>query len=298
MQTHLEQVLTASGLPADQVKALVDLPADAKDFKTDTFTGAIHTTVREIVKNDPATWDGLKIEQLPKEVAQKLESEQYGRSAAIVRTNLLKAVGMTENDFKELGEDGKKIDVLLPAFVKRLTEGKITDKELQQKLMDANKTIEEMAGKEPELQKTIETRFQTKYNTDIAQFVVLAQLAQVTGLKAPPEYIADKITAKLQEQYTLVINGTTAVIRQKDKPDLKVLTNNGTEELKLADAVKAILKADNLLDEGDGKKKTTTKDGKVVVDVTPGDGDGLKLNKHVDAKIQKRLQQEAAAAGQ
>jgi hypothetical protein len=53
-QVHLEQVLTAAGLPADQVKTLVELPADAKDFKTDDHIVPIRTNVETQVKNDPS----------------------------------------------------------------------------------------------------------------------------------------------------------------------------------------------------------------------------------------------------
>lgn len=287
MQKHLEEVLTAAGLPADQVKALVDLPDDAKDFKPDTFVAPVRTTIETQVKNDPKFYEGLNKENLPKEFVQQLEREQYGRAAVIVRGNMLKAVGLSEKDFDALGEDGKKIEVFTPAFVKKLSEGKVTDKELQQKLIDANTKIAELEGAAPQLEEKYKGQYEKQLNEEKAQFVVLASLAQVQGLKAPANFIADKITARLRDKYAIVVSGLDAVVRQKDKPDLKVLVD-GKTELTLNDAILAELKAADLVEPG---KKTDKKDGKVVVDVEPGKGD-FKLNTHVNDKISKRLAEE------
>lgn len=114
MQKHLEQVLTDVGISADEVKKLVELPEDAKDFKTDTYVAGIRTTQETAIKNDPKFYEGLNKDNLPKEFVKQLETEQYGRAASLVRTNMLKAVGLTEKDFEALGDEGKKIDVFTP----------------------------------------------------------------------------------------------------------------------------------------------------------------------------------------
>jgi hypothetical protein len=288
MQKHLEEVLTAAGLPADQVAALVALPDDAKDFKPDTFVAPVRTTIETQVKNDPKFYEGLNKENLPKEFVKQLEQEQYGRAAVIVRGNMLKAVGLAEKDFEALGDEGKKIEVFTPAFVKKLSEGKVTDKELQQKLIDANTKIAELEGATPQLEEKYKTQYEKQLSEEKTQFVVLASLAQVQGLKAPANFIADKITARLRDKYAIVVTGLDAVIRQKDKPDLKVLVD-GKTELTLNDAILAELKAVDLVI--DPKKKTDKKDGTVVVEVEPGKGD-FKLNSHVNDKISKRLAEE------
>jgi len=288
MQKHLEQVLTTAGLSADEVKKLAELPEDEKDFKPDTFVTPLRTNIETAVKNDPEFYKGLNKENLPKEFLKQLEQEQYGRAAVIVRGNMIKAVGLTEKDFEALGEEGKKIDVFTPAFVKKLSEGKVSDKELQQKLIEANNKIAEMEGKVPELEKQYEAKYATKLNEEKSQFVVLAGLAQVPGLKAPPAYITEKVTAKLREKYDLVIDGTEAKIRQKGKPDLLVLVDN--KELTFGDALLAILKADKLVEEEKGKVDPKT--GKVVIDADPDKKGEFKLNAHVNDKMQKRLQQE------
>lgn len=289
-QTHLEQVLTATGMTADQVKALVELPADAKDFKTDDHTAVIRTNVETAVKNDPKFYEGLNKENLPKEFLKQLETEQYGRSAAQVRTNMLKAIGLTEEDFKDLGDEGKKIDVFGPAFAKKLSEGKVTDKELQQKLIEANKQIETLQGGEA----AIEKKYADKYTADVANYQiangVLTTLASVQGLKAPAKYLANDITTQLKTKYAFEIVDGMPEIRQKDKPTLKVLTDNGTKELTLAGAIGEILKADGLVDE---KKSTTT----TTTTTVKTDGDGLKVSKHVNDKMSKRIEQDKANAG-
>lgn len=292
MQKHLEQVLADAGIPADQVKQLVELPEDAKDFKTDTYVAGIRTTVETAVKNDPEFYKGLNKDNLPKEFVKQLETEQYGRSANEVRGHMMKALGLKEDDFKDLGDEFKKIPVFSQAFVKKLSEGKVTDKELQQKLIDATNKISELEGKVPELEKTIEAKYATKLNEEKSQFVVLAGLAQVQGLKAPPAYIADKVTAKLRDKYDIVIDGTEAKIRQKGKPDLLVLVDN--KELTFQDAILSIVKADGLLEPE--KKTTTTTTGTVKVDADPQEGE-FKLNSHVNDRIKKRLEQDKKAGG-
>lgn len=291
MLKHLEEVLKTAGLPEDQVKQLIDLPEDAKDFKADTFVTPLTTTIETKVKNDPKFYEGLNKDNLPKELVKQLEAEQYGRAANIVRSNMLKATGLSEKDFEALGEDGKKIDVFTPAFVKKLSEGKVTDKELQQKLIDATNKIQELEGAGPELEKKYKGEYEVKLNQEKSQFVVLAGLAQVEGLKAPPAYIADKVTAKLREKYTLVIDGTEAKIRQKANPDLLVLVDN--KELTFQQALTAIAVADGLVE---GQKKVEKKTGTVTVDADPDQGE-FKLNSHVNDKMAKRLEQDKKAAG-
>jgi hypothetical protein len=290
MLKHLEQVLTATGLPADQVKALVDLPEDTADFTADPYVTPIRTNVETQVKNDPKFYETINKENLPKEFLQKLESEQYGRSAAIVRSNMLKAVVMKEDEFKVLGEEGKKIDVFTPAFVKKLSEGKVSDKELQAKLIEANTKIEELTNQAP----TIEEKYKTEYEGKVTDFQfqssVLGHLASVQGLTALPKYLQGEITRQLKAKYAFAVEDGAVELRQKDKPTLKVLTDNGTKELTLGAAIDAILVADKLIT----GKSTTKVDTKVDINT---DTNGLKISKGVNDKIANRIAQDAKASG-
>lgn len=291
MLKHLEQVITAAGLPADQVKALVELPEDAADFTPDTYVAPIRTNVETAVKNDPKFYEGLNKENLPKEFVKQLEQEQYGRSAAQVRTNMMKALGLKEDDFKDLGDEGKKIEIFGPAFAKKIAEGKVTDKELQQKLIEANQKIEELTNQAP----TIEEKYKAEYEGKVTDFQfqssVLGHLASVQGLTAPPKYLQADIARQLKAKYGFAIEDGVVELRQKDKPTLKVLTDNGTKELTLAAAIEAILVADKLIS---GKKvdKVETK-----VDINT-DTSGLKISKGVNDKIANRIAQDAKAGGQ
>lgn len=294
MQKHLEAVLTDTGLSAEQVKALVDLPEDAADFKTDDFVKGVHTVVETKVKNDPEFYKGLNKENMPKEFLKVIESEQYGRAANIVRTNILKATGLSEKDFEALGEEGKKIDVFTPAFVKKVTEGKITDKELQAKLIEANQKIETLESGLPDIEK----KYQGEYEGKIADYQfttgVLTTLASVPGLKAPAKYLLTDIAAQLKGKYGFAIVNGEVELRQKDHPDLKVLNKAGTEALTLKAAVETILTADALVD----KKATTTTTTTTKLNVDGDEGKGLKIGKHVASKMDKRLEEDKKLAGQ
>lgn len=284
-QTHLVEVLKGVGLPEDQVKALTDLPEDTKDFKTDEYIAPVHTTIETKVKNDPKFYEGLNRENLPKEFLKTLETEQYGRAASIVRANMLKAVGLSDKDFQELGDEGKKIDIFTPAFVKKLSDGKVGDKELQAKLIEANQKIQELEANAPKL----EEKYRGQYETQIKDFTlksgILAQLASAQGLKAPAAFIVDKLTADLKNKYGFEVSDTTIELRQKDKPALKVLYDNGTKELTLALAIEQYLKEADLIE---AKKTTTT----TPTTVKTGDG-GLKISGHVNDKMAKRIAEDA-----
>src|SRR5262249_47070283 len=107
-------------------------------------------------------------------------------------------------------------------------------------------------------------------------------------LKVQAGLIADKITARLRDKYAIVVNGLEAVIRQKDKPDLKVLPD-GKTELTLNDAIMAELKAVDAVTVT--TKKTEKKGGTVTIEAEPASGD-FKLNSHVNDKVSKRLAEE------
>lgn len=286
MQKHLEEVLTKTGLTPEQVKSIAELPDDAKDFKPEDHVTAIRGSVETALKNDNAFWEGLDEKNVGQPFLKKIEASQYGRAANIVRTNMLKATGLTDKDFEALGEEGKKIEVFSKEFAKKLSEGKVTDKELQNKLIEANTKIAELEGAAPELETKFKTQYESRAAEDKFDFIVMAQLASLQGLKAPASYISDKIAAKLKSEYAYVVNGTEASLKQKANPQLDILIENGTKRLTLIDAIKKIVTADGLLE----PSKSTKEEGKSEIEI---DGEkGLKLG-HVSDKIKKRLAEEA-----
>jgi len=287
-QTHIDQVLKTAGLPEDQIKALNDLPEGA-EFKPDSFIAPIKSTFENQVKNDPKFYEGLNKENLPKEFIQKLETEQYGRAASIVRQNILKTMGMNEKDFAELGDEGKKIDIFLPAFVKKLSEGKVGDKELQAKLIEANTEIEKLKGQFPEIENKFKGEFESKMNDFAINQSILTILASVPGLTAPAKYVSERLIKDLKAKYGFSVEGDSVELRQKEKPTLKVLIDNGTKELTLTAAINQILEADGLVD----KKRTTVTTQTTKVDVGQN---GLVMHQKVNDKVRKRIEEDQRAA--
>lgn len=289
MQKHLEEVLAKTGLTPEQVKTIADLPEDAKDFKPEDHVTAIRSSVETAIKNDANFWEGLDEKNVGQPLLKKIEANQYGRAANIVRSTILKATGLTEKDFEALGEEGKKIEVFGKEFAKKMTEGKVTDKELQTKLIEANTKIAELEGSLPEIETKFKTQYETKANDEKVDFIVLAHLGSLqSGLKAPAHYIADKVAAKLKADYAIVVTGTTAALKQKSNPQLDVLTDNNTKRLTLEDAIKKIVTDDGLFE----VKKTEKEKGQNEIEI---EGAGkLKLG-HVSDKIKKRIEEEKAA---
>lgn len=292
-QKHLEQVLTAAGLPAEKVTELMGLAEDHADFKPEGYVEPVHKTVETKVINNPEFYAKISKESIPKEFLKQLEGEQYGRVANIVRDTMLKATGLSLEDFKELGDDGKKIEVFTPAFVKKLNKGEISVQDLQKKLMEANTEVERLKGLEPELDK----KYKGQYDGQVAEFQfnggVLAHLASVQGLTAPARYIVNDIASQLKAQYAFAIVNGAPVLRQKANPELAVLINNGTQELTLGAAINKILTDDNLITKD---KKLDKSSGGEKIDVGP-EGGKLKMSKNVESKINKRIEEDKKLAG-
>lgn len=292
-QQHLEQVLTAAGLTEAQVKELAGLAADAADFKTDGYIAPIHTGVENKLINSPEFYAKINKESVPKEFLKTIETEQYGRAANIVRSTMLKAVGMTEKDFQDLGDEGKKIEVFTPKFVERLNKGDVSAKELQQKLMAANQEIEQLKGLEPELQKKYEGQFETRIAEYQLNGSALAHLASVQGLKAPADLVVDKLVSNLKGKYAFVIVNGVPEPRQLSNPQLKAMNAANTKALTFAEVMDQEI-ADRKLVE---PKKTDKVNGTDTIDVDPDKKGGLKMHKGVSAKVQNRLEQDKKNAG-
>lgn len=289
---HVEEVIKAAGLPAEEVKKLVDLPDDAADFKPDTHVTALRDNVATGLKNDPKFYEGLNLENLPKEVTKALEQAQYGRAAAIARTNLLKASGLTEKDFADLGEDAKKLEVFTPALMKKFSEGKITDKQLQEALQAANTELEELKGNAPKLEEKYKGEYEKKIQAYEVRTGVLSAIAAVPGLKVSPKLVLSDTLEQLRSQYHLALVNGDVVLRQLEKPELKVLTANNTKELTLADALTELLTKENAIDVEAAKKKTQQQTSSTTVESDKKGG--LKLG-HTNDKVQKMLDSENKA---
>lgn len=287
---HLAEVLKATGLPEDQIKALQELPDETKDFKPDPYITPIYTATETRIKNDPKFYEGLNKENLPKEFLQKLNAENYGQTAATVRHHMLRAVGMTEKDFSDLGEDFKKMEVFTPAFIKKMSEGKVGDKELQAKLIEANQEIEALKAKTPEIEKQLNEKFEQKVQEFAINGAIVTALSSVQGLKVPVKFLDEKITAILKAKYALVNENGVVEVRQKDKPTLKALTANNTKELSLSEAIQQVLEAEQLID----KKATTRETQNITVNSSEN---GLKISSHVKDKIERLKAEDKLAAG-
>lgn len=289
--THLEQVATAAGLTPEAVKAIVELPADAKDFTPDAHVTALRDNVATALKNDAKFYEDLTVEKLPPQVKKSMEQEQYGRAASIARANMLKTAGLTDKDFEDLGDEGKKLDKFIPALMAKFSAGKITDKELQAGLQKANQELETLKSELPKLEEKYKGEYETKVSGFQNSANVLATIAQVPGLKVPAFLVGRTVQEELAAKYMLVlINGKTE-LRQLGKPDMKVLVDNGTKELTLERAVTELLTEQKAIDEEAAKKTTKKETGKTEIE-NDGKG-GLKVSTHVNGRLAKRLEQES-----
>ena len=292
---HIEQVLTTTGLTADQVKALNELKDDAADFKVDDYVNPIKTGYETALKNDPKFYEGLKIDALPEPVRKELQASQYGRAASEVRATVLKNAGLTEDQFADLGDEGKKITVFIPALVKKLAEGKITDAELQKKLVEMTNKVAELEQQTPTIEKTLQEKYDSQLATKVFDLTVGTKIASIPGLQVGAEIVTPGILNAIKNKYALVNVDGAIELRQKANNNLKPLSADGKKELTLDDAIMIEATAAKIYDP---KKKTEKIGGTTSVDIDPEKGGGLAFAPHLKAQMEKRLEEDKKALGQ
>lgn len=277
---HIKQVLTNSGIDDADFEIINALPADHKDFKADDYVGKARTSFETQIKNDPKFWEGLDENNVNDTLKKKIEAQQYGRASNIVRQKTLKAFGLSEDDFADLAEeDKKKFEVFIGKAADKYAATKAGDKQLQKDLVDARKRIEEFETKIPADNEALKADYEGKLNNEKLDFIVLAELASVQGLKVPANYIADKVAAELKNNYSLKVNGLKADVKQKENAALDVL--EGSKILGLKDLITKILIRDGLIAEG---QKPETSSGKTTIEVEGKDGE-LQVSSHILDKI-------------
>lgn len=282
-EQHIQTVLTAAGIDAADFEALKSLPADAADFKPDTYVGKIRTGIETALKNDQKFWESLDENNVNETFKKKIQDQQYGRAANIARQKVLSSLGLKEDDFSDLpDEEKRRLETFVTKAAEKYASTKAGDKQLQKDLQDTRKKLEELETGIPEKETALRSQYETRLNNEKLDFIVLAELASIEGLKVPANYIADKVAAELKSSYTLKPNGLRADVFQKENANLKVL--DGSKELGLKDLVTKILVRDGLIE--DRTKNVDPLTGKVKVDVEPKDG-SLKVSSHVQETIDR-----------
>lgn len=280
-QEHLNSLLTASGLEAADIETILALPAEDKEFKPDDYVGKIITSAETKVKNDPKFWEGLDENNVNEGLKKKIEAQQYGRAANIVRQKALKALGMKEDDLTDLTDDEKKnVETFITKAAEKYASSKVSDKQLQADLQAARKKLEDLEADIPTREGKIKQDYETKFNNEKLDFIILAELATVENLKAPAQYLVQKLSAELKDENAFVVNGLKATPKQKANPNLDIL--DGSKALTLKDLIVKKLTADGLIAEPAKPGKQT---GSFRADVEPDGTGGLAISSDVLAKI-------------
>jgi hypothetical protein len=280
-QEHLNSLLTASGLEAADIETILKVPAEDKEFKPDTYVSKIVTSTETKVKNDPKFWEGLDENNVNEGLKKKIEAQQYGRAANIVRQKALKALGMKEDDLADLTDDEKKnVETFISKAAEKYASTKVSDKQLQADLLATRKKLEDLEADIPTREGKIKQDYETKFNSEKLDFIILAELAGIENLKAPASYIVKELAASLKEENAFVVTGLKATPKQKANPNLDVL--EGSKALTLKDLIVKKLKADGLIAE---PAKPGPQKGSAKVDVDPDGTGGLAISSHILEKI-------------
>lgn len=157
---------------------------------------------------------------------------------------------------------------------------KAGDKDLQQQLVSARKKLEELELDIPAREGKIKQDFEAKFNDEKLDFIILAELATVANLKAPAQYLVQKLSAELREENAFVVEGLKASPKQKANPALDVL--DGAKVLTLKDLIVRKLTADGLIEAAPDPTKLKQR---TTVEVDPDGKGGLEISGHIAEKI-------------
>lgn len=285
---YLKPVLTGLGLDETKANELLNIPEDKqKDFKPDEILAEAKKTWETKLKNDPEFLGSLTEEVLPEPLLKSIENKQFGKASSMTRQHLMKQMGLSDTDFEDLGEEGKKIQVFTKRAVEKFIAGKSTDEKLQQDLIAARKEVEKLKEEEPVKLTELENKYKAENDSRMFEFIVLTNLANFKNLKVPVSYVVDKVTAKLKTAYAFEVDGMEATPKQKNNPKLDVIV--GTDKLTLPKAIEKILTDDDLLQK---ETKPTKETGTVEIDVDGSSSGGLKISSHIADKIKKNLELE------
>lgn len=275
--------MTSVGLEQTDIDAVLALPADTQDFKPESYTGKIHTSIETKVKNDPSFWEGLDENNVNETLKKKIEAQQYGRAANIVRQKTLKALGLKEEDLADIPEEERKnLETFISKAGEKYASSKAGDKELQKQLQETRKKLEDLEADIPVKETKLKQEYETAFNNEKLDFIILAELATIENLKAPAQYLASKITSELKSENNFVISGMKAHPKQKANPALDIL--DGSKVVGLKDLIIKKLKADNLIEE---KQAPPPRNGKVEVE--PDGKGGLEISSHILDKINANI---------
>jgi hypothetical protein len=286
---HVEALLTHIGIPKEDVSKIDSLTEEElKTFDFKPYADKVKTNYQTQLQNDPAFFSDLTLEKLPADIKKKLESGQYARATNVAKEKLVKALGFTAEEIKDLeSDDYKSLDYYIPALAEKYTKLKAGDKETQQQLIEARKQLEKYG---PDFEKEIETKHEKlaneKINSALFRANLIGELSSIPGLKIPAADIAKAAEDILSGKYSFERVGDFSIeLRQKANPQMKVLKDNSSHELTLKEALEAIATERGWID---AEKKDDKGSGKIKVE-TGKDGKLHAIAPHVQDKISKKI---------
>lgn len=293
MPSHIETVLTSLGISAEDATAILAVPeADQATYDVKPIAEKVKANYQTQFKNDPSFFDDITLDKLPQDVKKKVESNQYGRAASIMRDKLIKGLGMTEADYADLSDDQKeKLELFVPAIADKYSKTKAGDKQLQQDLIDARKKLEQFG---PDYEQNIATKYKSEAEQQITQAIfnanLVGDLAGIEGLKISAGDLAPIAAAALAAKYGYVKSGDFSIeLRQKANPEMKVLKEGSSQELTLKEALQMIAVEKNWVDKKADPQDPGTGGGKL--NIKP-EGGKLVMAPHLQDKINKKIASE------
>jgi len=289
MPKHIQDILIAAGIPAEDAERIDSLPeADQATFDSKPYMDKVKESYKTQFQNDPEFFTDLTLEKLPPAVKKKVESAQYGRAANVMRDKFLKGLGMSDADIADLTDEQKEqFDQFIPAVAQKYAKSKAGDKQLQQDLIEARKQLEKYG---PDYEKGIADKYQSESDQKIAAAIfranLIGELSRIPGLKISASDIAKTADEIVSSKYAFERIGDFGVeLRQKANPQMKVLKDNSSHELTLSEALLEIAKERKWVDE-----QTKPTNGSGVVTVKPGkDGLMAGIPPHLQEKISSKI---------
>lgn len=243
MPNHVETLLTTLGIPAEEATKILTLPEEEqKTFDATPYAEKVKANYQTQLQNDPAFFNDMTLEKLPSDIKKKVESSQYARATNVTKEKIAKGFGFTEDQMKKFSsEDFKALEYWLPAVIDEFSKTKVSDKEVQNQLIEARKKLEEFNGYEEKVKTKYENEANQKVTSAIFRANLIGELSSIPGLKIPAADIANAADTILNSKYAFEKVGDYGVeLRQKTNPTMKVLKQGSSQELTLKEALTEI----------------------------------------------------------
>lgn len=290
MNEQLKKLLKALGFTDQQLTDLEAVKPDDATWKPDTLVEGVRTGIRNSLMNDNDFLNSIPEDKVPEATKKKIESGQYARFQNELIEVATKKLGLDEKETLT-DEDRKSIKKMVEKIATGyLAKNNNTDG-LKKMQTDYAEALQKLEAKDTEHQTKLTEAVNSAKGEGTGKIIKLLTRVQLGGLDkiklvAPADYVVDGLLSKLNNKYSIVLEGDEIGLKQKANVALDVLDTHG-KKISFGEALRTQVLEDKL---GEEVKEQQGPDPKKKV-IVNNDGSGgeniVAVPDYIKAAIEK-----------